>query len=358
MTDTEELTFEAETEEDNDTTHVQYDIASYPSDLTLSGIKQMWDNNALVIPEFQRKFVWKIEQASLLIDSFLCGLPVPPVFFYINTNNENLVIDGQQRIMSIIYFLNGFFGDEDASSRKRIFRLKLPEGHPYSGKSFAELPEDEQRKLEYSSVLRAINIKQLNPDDDGSSAYHIFERLNTGGTPLKPQEIRNCVYQGKFSMLLEKLNQDIYWRKVIGRERLDPHQKDIELLLRVFAFFENKDGYEKPMKDFLNKAMKRNLDASSEKVNDFCELFPKVTKELVEFIGEKPFHVRGPMNISVLESVMTWCLLNYESYDDDIAEHYLQLKYHPKFDAFTTSGTTSVKITKQRYELVDQLLSN
>lgn len=84
---TEEL--QIEDEEQNEvieSTYIHYNIASYPSDLTLNGIREMWDAGAIVIPPFQRKYVWKKEQASLLIDSFLCGLPVPPVFFYIGND--------------------------------------------------------------------------------------------------------------------------------------------------------------------------------------------------------------------------------------------------------------------------------
>ncbi len=73
--------FELEQEEVEDETFIQYDIASYPSDHTLTGIRDLWDAGDIVIPGFQREFVWTIRQSSLLIDSFLRGLPVPPVFF-------------------------------------------------------------------------------------------------------------------------------------------------------------------------------------------------------------------------------------------------------------------------------------
>ncbi|WP_205119497.1 DUF262 domain-containing protein [Paramagnetospirillum kuznetsovii] len=85
---------EVEVEPEDDTVTVTYDIATYPSDFTLSGIAQMWKDGDIEIPDFQREFVWTIRQSSLLIDSFLCGLPVPPVFFYVDEENKNLVIDG------------------------------------------------------------------------------------------------------------------------------------------------------------------------------------------------------------------------------------------------------------------------
>lgn len=85
-----------------------YNIATYPSDFTLGGIVDMWNGGDITIPEFQREFVWTIKQSSVLIESFLLGLPVPPVFFYIDDENKNLVIDGQQRILSVVFISRVF----------------------------------------------------------------------------------------------------------------------------------------------------------------------------------------------------------------------------------------------------------
>ncbi len=226
---------EVDEESDENEVAVAYDIASYPSDLTLSVVYEMWNNGDVVIPDYQRNFVWSIKQSSLLIESFLMGLPVPQVFFYVDEVNKNQVIDGQQRIMSVVYFLDGYFGSESIQGKKQVFRLQgLDDKSPFAKKRFEDLTDIHQRKLK-SAVLRAINIRQLNPQGEATSVYHIFERLNTGGTPLKPQEIRNCVFRGDLVGLLRKLNQDRNWRKILGKVTYDRHQKDVELLLRVFA---------------------------------------------------------------------------------------------------------------------------
>lgn len=258
--------------------YVTYDIASYPSDLTLSVLAEMWKNKDIVIPEFQRNFVWKIDQSSLLIESFLLGLPVPQVFFYVDENNKNLVIDGQQRLLSVVYFLEGYFGSESIHGKKQVFRLAgLDDRSPYAKKRFVDLDEASQRKLK-NAVLRAINIRQLNPKEEHTSVYHIFERLNTGGTPLKPQEIRNCVFRGGFATQLRELNADSNWRKILGKETLDKHQKDVELILRVFALSQAWHKYEKPMKEFLNVAMDYNSSGTTQKVKWFAERFAHATK--------------------------------------------------------------------------------
>ena len=342
---------------DDDEVAVNYEIASYPSDFTLSGIRDMWLAEDIVIPDYQREFVWTIKQSSLLIDSFLTGLPVPPVFFYVDDDNKSLVIDGQQRILSVVFFLEGYFGKENVQGRRQVFRLSgLHEGHPYLNARFEDLAEKDQRKLR-QAVLRAINIRQLNPDGESTSSYHIFERLNTGGTPLKPQEIRNCVFRGDFNRLLKEANSDKNWRAILGKPYLDKHQKDVELLLRVFALTGSWSRYEKPMKEFLNVAMKKHDGADTKKVANFFEVFPKVTKFVVEELGTKPFHLRGPLNVSALDSVLAVLIQNYKKMQDlGLEECYERLKNDEEFDEYTRINTTDTKVVRDRCSLVREYL--
>ena len=289
-----EVSPELEIEEkiDEEEVYQTFDIATYPSDFTLKGIVNMWNEGGITIPDFQREFVWSIKQSSLLIESFLLGLPVPPVFFYIDENNSNLVIDGQQRILSTVYFFNGFFGDENSKGKRQVFRLSgLNEQSPYHKKAYSDLNDSDRRKLD-NTVLRAINIRQLTPVGESTSMYHIFERLNTGGTPLKSQEIRNVVFRGEFVSILRELNKDENWRKILGVKAVNKHQTDVELLLRLFALYNRLEKYEKPMKEFLNISMKKNQKGNTKEVKEFIEKFKKATKIIIESLGEKPFHLR------------------------------------------------------------------
>lgn len=330
--------------------YVTYDIASYPSDLTLSVLSEMWKNGDIEIPDFQRSFVWKIDQSSLLIESFLLGLPVPQIFFYVDEYNKNLVIDGQQRLLSVVYFLEGYFGSESIHGKKQVFRLTgLDDRSPYAKKRFVDLDEASQRKLK-NAVLRAINIRQLNPKEEHTSKYHIFERLNTGGTPLKPQEILNCVFRGQFASLLKELNADSNWRKILGRETFDKHQKDVELLLRVFALSQTWLEYEKPMKEYLNVAMDQNSSGTTQKVKWFADRFTHTTKLIVEKLGPKPFHIRGPLNSSALDSVLCTILENLEKMPNNLGERYEQLKSDEFFSNATFYGTSDVGVVHTRFK--------
>lgn len=104
-----EENLEIQTDEDQDTQiFVKYDITTYPSDFILAVLYEMWKDKSIIIPDFQRDYVWRINQASLLIESFLIGLPVPQVFFYVDGDNKNLVIDGQQRLLTVFIILKDF----------------------------------------------------------------------------------------------------------------------------------------------------------------------------------------------------------------------------------------------------------
>lgn len=352
--DTQTLLFDDD--QDEDEVLVQFDIATYPSDFTLSGIHDLWKSKDIEIPDFQRDFVWTIKKSSVLIESFLLGLPVPPVFFYIDEEHKNLVIDGQQRIQSIVYYLEGFFGKESVQGRKQVFRLKgLDKRSPYANKTFSELSETDQRRLK-GAVLRAINVRQLSPVNDNTSIYHIFERLNTGGIALKPQEIRNCVFAGQFAAELKEMNKNENWRTILGSSTADRHQRDIELILRLFSLSGGWDKYEKPMKEYLNLAMKNNKKATSKRIAKFAGEFKQAARIISSELGAKPFHVRGPLNTAVLDCVLGTIIAHRTRLRKDWPKRFEKLKTLAEFKAATTAATTDENSVKGRFALAEEYL--
>jgi hypothetical protein len=350
-----EVDEEADRDDGSPSTYVKFDIASYPSDFTLSGIHELWNNGVITIPKFQRNFVWSIKQSSLLIESFLLNLPIPQVFFYIDSEDRQIVIDGQQRILSIVFFFDGFFGYEQLG-RKTVFRLSgLSEKSPFSGRRFEDLSEKDQRRLK-GSVLRAVNVKQLSPADDSTSMFHIFERLNTGGTPLTPQEIRNCVFHGPTVDLLQKLNLDKNWRLILGKQKLDKHQRDVEILLRIFAMYERAAKYDKPMKEFLNQTMKGHSDGNSSGLNLFAGHFPKICEGIIKILGVKPFHIRGPLNLAALDSVMSVLMSAGPKVPIDLRQRYDQLLDNEDFKKSIFFNTSDVAVVKLRLGLAQNYL--
>lgn len=342
---------------DLDSTPAEYEVITYPADFTLEGLVSKYKKGSMTVPGFQRNYVWNIKQASRLIESFLLGLPVPAIFLFTDDErNEQLVIDGQQRLMTVVYFLDGYFGEPDAKGRRKVFKLTgLNEKSPFFNKTYADLEEDNQaafNKLN-DSVLRAFVIKQITPNGN-TSVYHIFERLNTGGTQLVGQEIRNCVYHGPFNDLLCKLNQYENWRKIFGTPTLHRRQKDVELVLRFFAFLENGDNYEKPIKDFMSNYMKSRQflnDADSEKL---AEIFKGTCDKVVRELGEKPFHIWSGLNVAAYDSVFT--TIAKSDHVDGLQEKYGALKNDEDFIKGVRGATTDDSIIALRMSLAKQYL--
>ena len=330
-----------------------YRIASYPSDLTLEGLHLKWQRGEIQIPRFQRRWVWNHSQASQLIESFLVGLPVPSIFVYRERSTETqLVIDGQQRLRTIFGFFEGDFpGGGD-------FYLKGTdsqwEGKTYTtdeSKSYQGLTESERIRLR-DSVLRVIVIEQLDPEDD-TSIYHIFERLNTGGTGLTPQEIRNCTSHGPFNDLLAKLNQDRSWRDIFGTQTEDVRMRDLELILRFSALSEPDATYAKPIKKFLNDFMaKHKRDTALESREG---LFLDTTKRVLESLGPRPFHIKRGFNAAVFDSVMVVFAKSARA-PTNLKERYDALLNNPSFKDSISAGTIDVDVGKRRIDLAAQTL--
>jgi uncharacterized protein with ParB-like and HNH nuclease domain len=189
---------------------------------------------AFTIPDFQRRFVWSQSHASRFIESLLMGLPVPGIFLYREAGtNKHLVIDGQQRLRSLQSFYSGHFGEKK-------FRLTSVRD-PWAGKTYEELDPADQLKLD-DSIVHATIFTQDEPADVLDSIYFVFERINSGGIRLSPQEIRNCINAGPFIHLVQELNKNTHWRNVFGAPE-NKRAKDEELVVRFFAMLEARDAY-------------------------------------------------------------------------------------------------------------------
>lgn len=341
-------------EEDYESAPADYEISTYPADFTLEVLHQKWKADEISVPDFQRGFVWKQVQSSKLVESFLVGLPVPAVFFYSERKSQKFfVIDGQQRLRSIFYFFEGYFGLEDQGAR-RVFRLTgLSPDSAFNDKTFNDLRDEDKRKLK-NAVLRAFIIQQLDPNDE-TSMYHIFERLNTGGTLLTNQEIRNCVYRGAFISFLNEANTLPAWRGILGKDVPDTRQKDIELLVRFFAM-RDISAYKKPMKDFLSKFMRKNRNAPVEVLSESRKVFERTCDAVIASLGEKAFHIRAGLNVSVFDAVMTAFSKHFDEIPADIKGRYTHLINDKNFNANTRTSTTDVDTVKQRLHQAEKVL--
>jgi hypothetical protein len=334
-----------------------YEIVTYPADYTLTGLVEKWKAGDIIVPPFQRRFVWTPAQASKLIESFLLGLPVPPVFLYAKADNKFLVVDGQQRLTSIAYFFEGYW-EEGPKGKRTVFRL---EGlHPKSRfyeKTFAELERDDDaawRRLK-DSVLRSFVIKQLDPKDD-TSIFYIFERLNTGAARLHSQEIRTCIFHGPMNDLLIKLNRDDKWRAILGRHREDKRRRDVELILRFLALYYGAAKYAKPMTGFLNTFMATMKQPPKKDMAAYKAIFTGTMSAIHEHLGPKPFRIRAGLNTAIYDAVSVAFAKHLQSIPKDIKKRYGRLLKNPTFVDLVTYRTTDDEAVKNRLDIAEKLL--
>ncbi len=337
--------------------NIEFDLAISPADPTLEVLAMKIDSQELIVPFYQRKYVWTIEQASKLIESFLIGLPVPQVFFYVNDEEILEIIDGQQRILSVKYFMDGYFGEPDLNDKRRVFKLKgLSKESKFYNKTFSELENKDKRKIK-NSTLRAIHIKQISPVSNNDCVFHIFQRLNTGGTQLKPQEIRNAVYRGNIVDQLQELAGDENWLKILGLKKPHKNQKDVELVLRIFGLFNGWEQYERPMLKFLNNTMASNSGFDNEKASVFSERFPEVIKYVSENISN-PFRPKGSLNTAILESVVV-ALMEFENLVElvNIETSYKVLLEDEEYQKYVVGPTADVSLLKGRITKAKHILT-
>ncbi len=342
--------------EDRQSSPPSYEIATYPADFTLEGLYLQWQAEDILIPKFQRGYVWTQIQASKLIESFLVGLPVPGIFLYTDRASEKyMVVDGQQRLRTAFFFFEGLFGLERSAGSRTVFRLKgLHEDSPFAGKTFGELDEAAQRRLK-NSVLRAFVIRQLDPHDD-TSVFHVFERLNTGGTLLHNQEVRNAISAGSFNDLLHSLNELPKWRLILGKPEPDGRMRDVELILRFFALKHSLPAYEKPMKDFMSRYMRTHQASSAAQIRGYRNEFTKTVSAVHDHLGDRPFHLRAGLNSSVFDAVFVAFSRHLKDIPADVKQRFNTLTASDRFTNEVSSGTTDVEQVRRRMAMAEQQL--
>ena len=299
--ETEENNVEDQTDSDDTVVAFQYDITSFGADYDVEGLVKRLNRGDIFVPHFQREYVWNIAEASRFVESLLLGLPVPGIFLAREAeSNKLIVIDGQQRLKTLQFFYNGFFNPHPDDKRKRIFKLFNVQNR-FEGIAHEDLDEEDRIFLD-NSIIHATIVKQENPKNDSSSIYHVFERLNTGGRKLEPQEIRSAIYHGSFLERIEKINKNELWRKNFGK----PHSrlKDRELILRFFAFYSSWRQYSRPMKEFLNIFLATYRNPSDEFLLGCENLFNSCIEIIFSSIGNKAFRTgKSSINAAVFDSV-------------------------------------------------------
>lgn len=356
----------------------EYDITAAPNDFNILTIYNFLESGAVRIPGFQRNYVWDLGRASKLIESLILGLPVPQIFLYEVERNRFLVIDGQQRLMSVYYFIRQRFPRKDKRAELRTifdehgripteiadnddyfenFRLKLAESTPGAHNRFKGLGYTTLGNYKTQFELRTIRnviIKQNSPQDDDSSMYEVFNRLNTGGINLKPQEIRTSMYHSAFYDLLYQINSRPEWRRLTGLREPDLHMKDVEILLRGFAMLLDGQSYAPSMVKFLNQFSRKCRAHGAEQNQYLRELFDSFLSACAGLSDGAYVSKRsGRFNVALYEAAFAATCSNAvrerRTLSGSVSTAQLEaLDTDPQFFAATIEGTTQTKNVSAR----------
>lgn len=237
---------------------VERRMVSFDSyDMSVRQLYEMFQEEAIFVPpEYQRQFVWDEARESELIESIFLGIPVPSLFMATNADSTWEIVDGVQRLSTLVHFI--------AEPRRLLTRIgrdvpleiqaleKLTE---FNGSTYETIP----RSLQLAFQTRPIRVTVLNDKSDLNVRFDLFERLNTGGVSLTNQEIRNCIFRGPFNEQLKKLAASHDFRTAV-KLKASEYQNGTaeEFVLRFFAYFENRDKFEHSVKGFFNDYMKEN----------------------------------------------------------------------------------------------------
>lgn len=316
-------------------------------------LRQLDKDRIVIQPEFQRKQVWKPSQKSKFIESIILNFPLPPIYLNETVENKYIVIDGLQRTSTLRDFFAGKF--------KLTGLEALPK---YNGATFNSLSETIQSKLED----KKLTIFALKPSTPTVVIYDLFNRINTGGTQLNRQEVRNCIYIGKSTRLLKELAESIYFKEATGYGVSGMRMKDREVVLRYIAFRWNdfKTEYTGDMSSFIESMMRRINCMDDVQIQKIRDDFNRVMTVSLKIWDKGNFRIptkqtRGVINTAVLESVCHYLSSCSDEFIEKnlniIRSNYTDLINDDNYQYAAMRATANKNSVLDRFRLAHEILS-
>ena len=254
-------------------------------------LTQLKRGNIHLSPHFQRREAWNDERKSKFIESLFLGLPVPQIVLAERQNKRGsyIVIDGKQRLLSIRRF-----GVEDQEAFERLTLSGLEHKSDLNGKTWIDLKDNSRYREDIAAyenqTIRTVVVRNW-PNE--SFLYLVFLRLNTGSLPLSSQELRQALHPGPFSDFVDKYSSDsTSIKKALGLSAPDFRMRDVEILIRFFAFAESIYSYNGNLKDFLDNTAKLYNDGWNDRepeIRDLAQKCDDAIERTVVIFGENAF---------------------------------------------------------------------
>lgn len=281
---------------------------------TIFELHRLWRRGHLRLdPDFQREFVWSDEKQIKLVESVMARIPLPVFYLSDESEDESLVVDGQQRLSSLFSFMEGRFAEFRGEGAAVLRREQAPaSGRPfvlrdlrllkeYEGKSFETFDAKSQRRFEETPLTCFIIQSGTAP----TVKFELFERINEGAHKLMPQEIRNAIYRGPGLELIKRLTPR--FREVAGEQRrLGQQMRGNELVLRAVSFmWRGVSEYRGDLKQFLNESLRRLNESTPATRSDLEARFLRAVDLTQQVFGEHAWvafrsgvwnkHLSGPL---------------------------------------------------------------
>ena len=263
-------------------------------------------------PDFQRRRRWNVQRKSNLIESFIMNIPIPPIFLYEKDYASYEVMDGQQRLSAIYEFYEDKYALEGLQEWKEL-----------NGKKYSELPDRIKAGIDrrYISSIILLQETAKTEEDEQRLKQLVFDRINSGGIQLEPQESRNAVYAGPLNDLCKELSENLTLKKLwfflddeelkdsnpeilkgkneqeswdIVCEQSESYRKmdDVELVLRFFAYRQlDKFPRSLPLRDILDRFLQEGNSFPSNVLDEYRELFISTIDLVYEVLGNKAFQL-------------------------------------------------------------------
>jgi hypothetical protein len=303
---------------------------------------QIW-----ISPAYQRQFRWKPKQCSQFIESLLLGIPVPSLFMATNADSTWEIVDGVQRLSTIVKFAGADLLRAKHHLNGPLVLTGLEKLSHFNDLRLDQLPQH----LQLHFLTRPIKVITLNDKSDDIVRYDLFERLNTGGVALSPQEIRDCVYRGPFADKLDELAKRPNFKTAV---RLTPlQQRDAtaeECVLRFFAFRAQYKEFDHDVKKFLDAFMKSASKEFNHTMADevFTKTFDEIARVFPSGITRPGGKHSTPLNL--YEGIAVGASLALQSVKKLHSGDLKKWMTSPELRKFTTGATNNRPAVKGRIE--------
>lgn len=312
------------------------------------------EQKKIIIPEFQRNHVWKPQQKSRFIESLILNIPIPPFYVSQDLDGNLIMVDGLQRSLSIFEFM------------KNKFSLVGLEALPnLNGVQCDQLDYELKTRIEDRELLFYV----LKPSVPMSIVYDIFNRINSNGTTLTRQEIRNCIYIGQSTRLLAKLAGSDIFKRAIDKGISPLRMKDREAVLRFFAFSEKGaiKQYNGDLDDFLGKTMRCINRMEKSQLDCLERRFLRAMQFSYNFFGDHNFRLptersRGVINIALFEVISVFFDQTFDQVliqnKERIKHNYYRILLHDgDFLSSLRNATNNMRNVKTRFHKTFEILT-